>query len=157
MTDRYAVQRIMEIISFVMSELRQHRPLNAIDLDELQRRGYTDGEISAAFSWILERGSELEESAHRARASNDSFRILHGLESDLISPEAWGVLLTYQELGFLQAADVESVLDRAVVMGAEHGVSEQDIMNIIAVYLMNQHMDIDMGGRTLLDGSETIN
>jgi hypothetical protein len=44
-----------------------------------------------------------------------------------------------------------------MVMGAEHGVSEQDIMNIIAVYLMNQPTDVDLGGRTLLDGSETIN
>ncbi len=157
MTDRYAVQRIMEIISFVMSELRQHRPLNSIDLDELQRRGYTEGEISAAFSWILERGTESKETVPSTRAAKDSFRILHGLESDLISPEAWGVLLTYQELGFLHAADVESVLDRAVVMGAEQGVSEFDIMNIIAVYLMNQHADFDMGSRTLLDGTETIN
>jgi uncharacterized protein Smg (DUF494 family) len=157
MTDRYAVQRIMEIISFVMSELRQHRPLHDIDLDELQRRGYTEGEISAAFSWIMERGAEASQTASNTRAAKESFRVLHGLEADLISPEAWGVLLTYQELGFLQASDVEGVLDRAMVMGAEHGVSEQDIMNIIAVYLMNQPTDVDLGGRTLLDGSETIN
>jgi len=157
MTDRYAVQRIMEIISFMMSELRQHRPLNDIDVDELQRRGYTEGEISAAFSWIMERNTEPVKTPKTEQATANSFRILHGIEADLISPEAWGLLLSYRDLGFLQSADIESVLDRAMVMGADHGVSEHDIMNIIAAYLMHQQTELDMGSRTLLDGSESIN
>lgn len=157
MNDRYAVQRIMEIIAFVMAELRQHRPIGAIDVDELHRRGYTEGEISAALSWIMERNGALSGDQPSTPPQPASFRILHGIEADLVSPEAWGMLLSYRDLGFLTNEDVENVLDRCMVMGAEHGVSEHDILNIIAVYLLHQQPVLQSGSRSLLDGSETIN
>jgi uncharacterized protein Smg (DUF494 family) len=158
MTDRYAVQRIMEIIAFVMSELRQHRPLTQIDVDELHRRGYTESEISAALSWIMERTSQSDAKARRSTPSKTtSFRVLHDLEHDLLTPEAWGMLLSYRDLGFLSNDDLEQILERAVVMGAEGGVDAMDVSNIIAVYLMNQQQSPIAGSKSLLDGSETIN
>ncbi|MCU0330323.1 MAG: DUF494 family protein [Candidatus Kapabacteria bacterium] len=157
MNDRYAVQRIMEIISFVMSELRQHRPLNDIDMGELHRRGYTDGEISAALSWIMERSSLMMGADEATPPQAGSYRILHGIEHDVMSVEAWGALISYRDVGLLTPTDVENVLERVLVMGSEQGVTDADIQSIIAAYLMHQQPSIQSGSRTLLDGSETIN
>lgn len=156
MTDRYAVQRIMEIIAFVMSELRQHRPLHQIDVDELHRRGYTESEISAALSWIMERNAS-DASGRKGTPSTTSFRVLHDIETDLVAPEAWGMLLSYRDLGFLSNDDLEQILERAVVMGADGGVDATDVANIIAVYLMKEQQSPLSGSKSLLDGSETIN
>lgn len=157
MTDRYTVERIMEIISFVIDELRHDTPLQAVDVSELHRRGYTESEISAALSWIMERQGTRIVDTEIDRPDSGSFRVLHDIEQDLIAPEAWGLVLTYRDLGFLTGEDVENILERAIVMGADGGVSEIDVRNLIAAYVMHQHPLPQNGSRSLLNGSETIN
>ena len=48
-------ERIVEIITFVLSELKQNKKLSEIDLNVLQDRGYSSSEISTAFSWLVDK------------------------------------------------------------------------------------------------------
>jgi len=155
MNDRYTVERIMEIIAYVIGAHAEGTPLAKIDVKELARRGYTDGEISAALNWIMERGNE-EAAADPDRSDRQSFRILHGLEADTISPEAWGLLLSYHNLGFLSNEDIEQIIERAMVMGGDMLVDLEEIRAIVAVYV--SHLaERTSGNRHLLSGTESVN
>ena len=157
MNHRYIVERIMEIIAFVISEQRMGTPLGNVDMDELQRRGYTESEISAALSWILERQVPAELEADVEASAPGSFRILHGIEADMVQPEAWGLLLSYRDLGFLTNEDVEQLLERAVLMGSEVPVGASEIKALIAAYVMHQQPWSISGNRILLGGTDSIN
>ncbi|CAN5453535.1 hypothetical protein BH10BAC6_BH10BAC6_12600 [soil metagenome] len=157
MTDRYAFERIMEIIALVIADVRHDQAIPSGTLDELQKLGYTDSEISAAISWILERSASVGAKDGRITpTAPGSFRVLHGIEQDLLTTEAWGLLLIYRDLGFLTADDVESILERAVVMGTEMGVGEQELKSLIAAYVLHQQPIPQSGSRSLLLGNDTI-
>lgn len=155
MNDRYTVERIMEIIAYVMGARAQGTPLAKIDVAELSRRGYTDGEIAAALSWIMEGADEAthtdSEDSHR-----NSFRMLHGLEAETISPDAWGLLLSYRNLGFLSNEDLEQIIERAMMMGGDQDIDVDEIRAIVAAYLMHRH-EQSTGNRHLLSGTESVN
>ena len=156
MNDRYTVERIMEIIAWVIGSHEKGAPLTAVDTSELYKQGYTDGEISAAISWILERGQQAIDAMHNG-VESDSFRVLHGIESEVITKEAWGMLLSYQNLGFLSNEDIEQIIERAMVMGGETLVDMEELRAIVAVYVMNLDQDSMSGNRSLLSGNEQVN
>ncbi len=142
----------MEIIAYVMGIRRSGTPLMKVDTTELTNQGYTQSEISAAFSWIMERGE------HDIASDADSFRILHGVEAETITPEAWGLLLTYRDLGFLTNEDLENIIERAMVMGAETNIVDiPEIRTLVAVYVMHQGPFAQTGSRNLLLGSDSVN
>lgn len=153
MTDRYTVERIMEIIAWVVDSHDPATPIGKVDVAELSARGYTASEISAALSWILERGS----ADTTTPAGHSSFRVLHSLEEEVITPEAWGILLSYHNLGFLSNADMEQIIERAMVLTAETVVDVAEIRALVAVYVMHQGAMMDSGSRSLLSGTEAIN
>jgi len=155
MTDRYTVERIMEIIAWVVGAFTQGTPINKVDTTELSAQGYTDSEISAALSWILERGERAL--THKGDINTESFRILHGLEWETISTDAWGLLLSYRNLGLLSNEDVEQIIERAMILSGEAAVDLEEIRAIIAVYVMNIGFDMTDGSRSLLSGNESIN
>ena len=154
MSDRYTVERIMEIIAYVVGAFSQGTPINKVDTSELSEQGYTESEISAALSWIIERGDQSLD--HQGNTNTGSFRVLHGLESETISSEAWGLLLSYANLGLLSNEDTEQIIERAMIMGGETSVDLEEIRAIIAVYVMNMGLDSNTGSKTLLSGNESI-
>ncbi|MBU3742737.1 MAG: DUF494 domain-containing protein [Candidatus Kapabacteria bacterium] len=156
MINRYAVQRIMQIIAHLMAERQAGAKIAQIDTNELHQLGYSDSEIAAALSWILERSDSAAAGRRASGATPGSFRVLHDIEHDLITPEAWGLLLSLHDVGFLAIPDVEQILERAVVMGSERGVDVDEISSIIAVYLLTETETMMPGGRMYLDGNDTI-
>ncbi|MCO6466251.1 MAG: DUF494 family protein [Bradyrhizobiaceae bacterium] len=153
MTDRYTAERIMEIITWVVGSHDPGTPIGKLDVSELSKRGYTDSEISAALSWILERG----EAPHAAPLDSSAFRMLHPLEADVITPDGWGILLSYHNLGFLSNADLEQIIERAMVMGTETVMDVAEIRALVAVYVMYQEQQLLDGGRSQLSGTEAVN
>ena len=55
-------EKVVEILLYLMSEIRDDKRLADIDLNDLQNRGYSQSEISAAFSWLFDtlQGSTIE-------------------------------------------------------------------------------------------------
>ncbi len=51
-------ERIIEIIFFLLNEIRDNTPLTDIDLKPLSTRGFSETEISTAFSWLIDRFAE---------------------------------------------------------------------------------------------------
>lgn len=156
MTDRYTVERIMEIITYVIGVRKPGTPLMSVDTTELHAQGYTDSEIAAALSWIIERGEQTL-NVDSSDVEPDSFRILHGLELEAITSEAWGLLLSYRNLGFLSNEDIEQIIDRAMMMASETIVDVAEIRAIVAVYVTHLDNNSTAGNRSLLSGNESVN
>lgn len=150
MNNTYSVERVMDIIADMISERKSGTPITAVDTELLQLRGYSESEIAAALSWIIERGVQGPAS------DSDGFRILHGIEQNVLSTEAWGMLMTYAELGFLAPDDIEQILERAVMMGTERLVGIPEIKAIIAAFMLDGSVYANSSNRRLLLGSDSV-
>lgn len=150
MNNTYSVERVMDIIADMISERKSGTPISSIDTRELLERGYSNSEIAAALSWIIERGVEAD------AETTDGFRILHGIEQNVLTIEAWGMLMTYAELGFLGTDDLEQILERAVMLGNERQVAIPEIKAIIAAYMLDGSAYASSSNRRLLLGSDSV-
>ncbi|MGH2567042.1 MAG: DUF494 family protein, partial [Bacteroidota bacterium] len=83
-------ERIVEILMFLVSELKSNKQLNDIDVSFLTKNGYTQSEISTAFSWLFERISVGQQLVSPKARSDSSFRFLNEPEKMVVSPEAYG-------------------------------------------------------------------
>ena len=113
-------EKVFEILVFLMSEIQENKALHEIDLDDLETRGYTQSEINAAFSWIVEHVDAQEDGELRVQGTgHGSRRVLHNAEKLMLTTESQGYLIQLTELGLLDDAGLESVIDRAMATGQE--------------------------------------
>ncbi|HEX9654498.1 MAG TPA: DUF494 family protein [bacterium] len=133
--------RIIDILILILSEIRKNdaRPAKLELLSkDLLKKGYTESEISSAFSWLLSRlKNDTEEIVQNQGPSlQNSFRILHEIEQSVISPEAYGYIIQLRELELINEMDMEYVLERSLMLGTSK-VFISDIKNIVASMLFN--------------------
>lgn len=112
--------RVLEIVVFLMSHIKDHQGrLESIDdiSSVLKSNGFTDNEISSAYSWVLDQiqaGSQLVlDDGH----SNNSFRILSEQERMDFTSEATGYLLQLRHLGLVSDSQIELILEKSVFLG----------------------------------------
>ena len=114
--------RILEIVVLLIDYFREHQDhfMNVEDLSTtLKARGYTDSEISSAYSWLLERYDDAPE-----RYFSDipefptSNRVLSESERYIVSPEAHGFLLKLLNLAVIDNEQFETILERAGVVAS---------------------------------------
>jgi uncharacterized protein Smg (DUF494 family) len=114
--------RILEIVVLLIDYFREHQDhfMNVEDLSTtLKARGYTDSEISSAYSWLLERYDDAPE-----RYFSDipdfpiSSRVLSEAERHVLSPEAHGFLLKLLHLAIIDNEQFETILERAGVVAS---------------------------------------
>lgn len=149
-------ERIIEIIVFVISELRQNKSLKEIDFTKLQELGYTTTEISTAFSWLADKAEITADEVINQAPSNYSFRILHDAEKDLFSSEAWGELINMQRLNIITNEQLEFIIEKAVMAGA-NGISGADVKTFVANMLFTAPPVNYYGSRVMLNMSDSIN
>jgi uncharacterized protein Smg (DUF494 family) len=134
-------ERVVEILVYIMSEIHGTKQvttkLDVLSRDLLQR-GYTENEISSAFSWLFDRyRADFEELIRNTGPLlNNSFRILHDLERMIITPAAHGYLLQLRALGILDDGEIEQIIERAMMMGGSR-IDENEIKALIASTLFN--------------------
>ncbi len=149
-------ERIIEIIVYVISELRLNKDINDIDMKELKSRGYTSSEISAAISWLVD---QLEFSerfvSNELLRPNASFRIMHEAERELFTPEALGEIIQFNSLGILNNEHIEILIEKATMIGFPE-VDTLQVRSYIANNVFNAHYN-SSGSRFLLQGTDTIN
>ncbi len=110
-------ERIVELILYLVNELKTNKNLSDVDVAALAREGYTQSEITTAFSWLFDRMSTGQPSPELSPRYEQSHRVLHEAEKLVISPEAFGYLLQFRQLGLLTNQDVETILERIMAAG----------------------------------------
>jgi uncharacterized protein Smg (DUF494 family) len=129
-------ERIVEIILFLVNELRSNKRLSEVDITLLTRDGYTQSEISSAFSWVFERISVGQVVSDLSVGTSTSQRILNDTEKMIIEPKAHGYLIQCQQLGLLNNADVEIILERILAAGFSK-IRLDEIKSFVAGYLFD--------------------
>jgi len=134
-------ERVVEILVFIMSEMRgKNSGLDRLEFlsNDLIQRGYTQHEISFAFSWLFERyKSESEELMHNNGATLEgSCRILHEAERTVITPKAYGYLLQLRRLGIMNDVEMEHTIERALMVGVAR-ITETEIKSLVATMLFS--------------------
>lgn len=148
-------ERVVEILVILMSEIEANKRLSDIDLEVLKRRGYTQTEISAAFSWLYDNMPVQDGIVVRgALAAKESHRILHEAEKMMMSTEAQGYLMQLCEVGLLDNRDLENVIERAMMSGLEQ-LTMYEVREIAASVLFARPSKWHES-RSILDNNDTV-
>ncbi|MCX6121547.1 MAG: DUF494 family protein [Ignavibacteriales bacterium] len=142
----------MEIILFLVNELRSNKRLNDVDVSSLTRDGYTQSEISSAFSWLFERLSVGKSITDVTSGSSTSHRILNDAEKMVVGLQAYGYLIQCQQLGLLNNVDVETIIER-IMMAGFAAVGLPEMKSFVAGYLFDMESS---NGQISLGTNDTI-
>jgi uncharacterized protein Smg (DUF494 family) len=158
-----AHERIIEILVYILAEMRKHQQLADIDLGQLSQRGFSQTEISTAFSWLFDKMSPSPDlsAGVEFRPSNKyvpadgSIRIYHDVERSVLTTDAQGYLMQLRELAIISSAEMEAVIDRIMMMGISPiGIAE--VKELVAGLLFDSE-DTSRGlGRMMLNPTDTI-
>ncbi len=156
--------RIMEILVFLLSEMRAKKTITEIDLKPLSLRGFSQTEISAAFSWLFDKlavdvaaqeGPLVYSSPVLARMSGASHRVLHEIERSVIEPDAQGYLMQMRELGLLSDFDHEFVIDRIMMAGIP-SVTLEDVRDLVTATVFGYDESWRPHSRVMLNASDRV-
>jgi len=149
-------ERIVEILIYIMTEMQSEKRIADIDLGDLRDKGYTQSEISAAFSWLYDNMKTNEAVVSReANPGEGSRRVLHQIEKQMLTTEAQGYLIQLNELGILSDRELELVIER-VVMGGFEKLTPAELQEVVAsVLLMKAGNALDLN-RAALYNRDTI-
>lgn len=147
--------KVLEVLMILMHELRQGKDrIDQGTLQALETQGYTKTEISAAFSWLVDRMNMLPEQEPTLAPTDRSFRVLHFAEMNVLTPEAQGYLIQLREMGILTPRLVEMVIERCMTQGAQADI--QTLKSVVSGILFHNQALAMMGHRFVIGGNETI-
>lgn len=148
-------EKIIEIIVFLLSELKNNKQLTDVDMHKLENLGYTQNEINTAFSWVYSKIYAGEKIFAEKQTENNSQRFLHDLEQNIIAPEAYGYLIQLKELGLINNMDIDLIIDK-IMVSSYSKVEEEDMKLIIANYLLDIDEMNDANSRVMINTNDTI-
>ena len=154
--ENFMYEKIIEIIVYVIQQVRQNKSLNDLNIEELQSKGYSNSEISTALSWLIDKSEITERLFPVPETSNqESFRVLHDTEKEIFTKDAWGELISMKALGIISNENIEMLIDRSSLMGFQQ-IDAQQVKLFVANSVLNTYM-MNPGSRYLLRGNDTIN
>jgi len=141
----------------MISQLNEESSFLDIDVEELKGLGYTQSEISTAFSWLVERVDVTrdKEVSDPALVDSSSFRILHEGELGLFTHEAWGRVVNLHSIGLLTNHDIEKIIERSIISG-QFKIGIDKLSSMISDILSATDNQSDPFIRTALNGNDTI-
>ncbi|MFZ1080619.1 MAG: DUF494 family protein [Candidatus Kryptoniota bacterium] len=149
-------EKIVELIVFLMREIRQTRDISKVDMSKLTESGYSQTEISTALSWIYDK-MNLREPLKRIKGTRArSYRIFHEAERQIFTKEARGFLIEMYELGLIDYIDMENIIERSLMSGF-NVIDRNEIRSTVASVLFEYNSPGKPGSRIMLNSSDTIN
>jgi Smg protein len=145
-------ERIIDIILYLVTQIRQKTPIEQIDIKRLVSDGYTDAEIGAAFSWLADRTDYGHyDPLTRPRTT---FRVLHESERMLFRQDAYGYMLQLVEIGLLSDIEFEIIINRAQMAGISSLVI-MEVKEMISTLLAESGESVG-GSRLMLHSQDTV-
>jgi Smg protein len=129
-------ERIVEILLYLVNELRSNKRLSDVDVSSLTRDGYTQSEISSAFSWLFERLTLGKSITDVSSGASTSYRMLNDIEKMVIESQAFGYLIQCRQLGLLSTLDIETIIER-IMMAGFSTVGLPEMKSFVAGYLFD--------------------
>jgi Smg protein len=148
--------KVIEIIVYILSEIKEIKQLSEIDVNSLSDKGYSDSEINTAFAWIFSKLDEGELIFKNEVESVKSHRIFNKVENKIFSVDAKGYLLMLRELGLLNDLDIDLVIERVLLSGYQK-INISELKKFIASFIFNSENKSDILNRIILQNNDTIN
>lgn len=149
-------EKVLEIIVFLLAELKRNKQLSDVDLNQLEKQGYTQNEINTAFSWVYSKiftGDKIFAEDDKDSKSN---RFLHEVEQNTISSDAYGYLIQLKELGLLNNMDVDLIIDKLMITSYNR-VDITEMKYMVAAYLLDTDDMSNTNSRMMINTNDTIN
>ena len=142
---------ILDLIVKIVHHVQLGKSLNDFDPNEVNNgHRYNTAELSAAYSWVLQHGPELN-----LRRKRSVPRVLHIAERMVFSKEAWGWILELQSLGLIDHHGIERIIER--IMMQYHGKVTLSMVKEIVVPFLLDNDRLNENSSTGLKGNESIN
>lgn len=141
---------VVDLIVYLVKNMHIGVQLSDIKWDHL--RGYNKSEISAAYSWLLQRyGTAEKQRAASAGVDLPPPRALHPTERTRISTEVYGYLLELYYLGIVDAGKMEHFIEYAMFQPDDSMADTSDVKEWIAGYMFgsdqgSSHQNITLKG-----------
>jgi len=154
--------RVLEIVVFLMSKIKDQQG-QLDDLEEiasyLKNQGFTENEISSAYSWFLDHLQNDNEFLYNSSINSNATRILSDQERQLFSTDAIGYLIQLRHLGLLSEQQFEMVLERGLMIWTS-SIDIDQVKLLIETILFSEARAIEISGESahlIPDEAETIN
>lgn len=148
-------ENIVEIIVYLMSELRNNHAINERTVHTLSKRGYSQTEISTAFSWVADRTTMRDFVSTALEGNPLSFRVLHEFEKMFISAEVLGYFVHLTQLSVISHDQREEIIDRCIVTGLQP-IDLATVKKIVAEVLFSSSTYTTPGRRIFLHPTDVI-
>lgn len=150
-------EKIVEILLQLITGIKENKVIEESEINRLIEKGYTQTEISAAFSWLYDKvqfGESLLTDADEI--SPKSYRVFHEAEKLIFSQETRGYLMQCYELGLIDEWDMEYIIDRVVFSGFSK-VTLSEIKSLVMSAIFDFDDSDRIGSRIMLNSKDTIN
>ncbi|MEX0686072.1 MAG: DUF494 family protein [Balneolales bacterium] len=148
---------VIDLIIFLVRRIRIGDKLNEVKLDALQ--GYDNAEISAAWSWVLQKqhSGELKyPKKDKIKSSRPkAHRVLHYAERMMITKEAYGYLLELNDMGLIGHSVMEKIIEQAMLHSTEQITLAKAKEMVVKIIFAND--DSSHRKTMFLKGNESIN
>lgn len=143
---------VIDLIIYIVRRMQIGVQLKDISLDKI--RGFNNSEISAAYSWLIQKYSPQDPAASAHLPLPVPPRILHPSERNQITPEAMGYLIELYHLGIIDASRMERLIEYAMFR-----IGEKTEIHDIKEWVSRMIFDSKYPGNEFsqpLKGNETI-
>lgn len=145
-------ERVLEIVVLLISRIRDHQgQLESFEdiSSYLKSYGFTDNEISSAYSWVLEQLQSNSQFLTDDAPSRNSFRVHTAQERRQFGTASIGYLMQLRYLGIIGDLQMEQILERGALMGPSPIDLEQ--LKILVGSVLFQDTDRPEFGRHQFD------
>ncbi len=146
---------VIDLIIYLVKRIHIGAKLKDIKLDKL--RGYNHSEISAAYSWLIQKHESGELVGEQAEMKNlPAPRVLHPNERARISSDAYGYILELYYIGILDPRRMERLIEYAMLRIDNEVTDVADVKEWVAGMIFDsEYLGSDRS--LFLKGNETIN
>lgn len=156
--------RILEIITHLLADMGNRRELADIDTHSLYEKGFSEIEISTAFTWLMDKltlssmHAHLSQSTQKPKSNSqprDQFRPFHETEQSMFSVDSRGYLLQLRELGLLSDGELEMIIDRVWFFGGQN-VGLESIREIAGQVIFDFNDSTRLHSRMMLGTHDNV-
>jgi len=135
---------LLYIFENFQDEESNHIFANDSLVEALEDVGFTDGEIKGAIDWLDGLVEITSEAANAEDLATDSMRVFSPQEQRLMSAEAQGMILYFEQRGILDPLAREMVIDRMLALGQQEDVeTELDRLRWVVMMVLYNLQDRD--------------
>jgi uncharacterized protein Smg (DUF494 family) len=143
---------LVEIVEGIHNKQSIERILKRIN----KTRKVNKNLIAAIYSWIFDKITKDIAEKMDGKSASGGMRLLSNQEMDIIGVENYNYILHLYNMGLLNNADLEKIMDQALTF--QDGELKTDEINylILSIFLESDS-ELPPGSRFLLYSSDTIN